>query len=64
MWMDKPAKRGLLYDIEFHGRRGKIGRSEGAPPNDFYIVVDRQFVAGGFKTLALAVKAFERGSTP
>ena len=63
MWMDKPAKRGLLYDIEFLGRRGKIGRSEGAPPHDFYIVVDGAFLSGGYKTLALATKAFEKGAS-
>jgi hypothetical protein len=52
---------GLLYDITFGIRTGMIGRSQGAPPHEFYIVEGGNFKSGGYKTLGLATKAFEQG---
>lgn len=49
---------GLLYDIEYGGRRGKIGRTQGSPPHDFYLVENGQWVSGGYKTVGQAAKAF------
>jgi hypothetical protein len=49
---------GLLYNVEFNGRRGQIGRSQGAPPHDLYIVEGGAFVSGGYKTVGQAAKAF------
>jgi len=49
---------GLLYEIYFQGRSGKIGRVLGSAIPNFYIVVDDILLSDGYKTVAQAAKAF------
>jgi hypothetical protein len=51
---------GLLYDIHFQGRKGMIGRTQGAPPNDYYVIVNGEITSQGHRTKGDAAKAFER----
>ena len=52
----------FLYEVVMpDGRRGMIGRSQGNPPHDLYVVEDGRFMSGGYKTVGQAIKAFERG---